>query len=355
VGSDVAIAMLAARTIFAASLVAACTPASVPVEVEEAKSEPAPVEAPAPATTRIDFTPKAPAPAPAPTQPSVFASKSFPKNVHAAVVNNWSDHAWSVDIVDTQLVEGSALAKAIDELAAAHEASPEAEDGSFEHADLPAGHIAIPKGWKVGDTWTLLTRSGTVTRKAKGFSITIPAGSGTYHFDVELGPAPKGEKGPAIAVRGSGMAPTITKPEAVPLATLGEGALAKIRKAAHGKAEPAQNETLRAHPPKEKNVRVFAGRFPGGRTHVIFVSIVDDEMDFTPFSALLFARADGTIERTKASDAIGEMRAWAIVDLDGDGVDEIVYEDEYHEGWYLDMLYWNGDRPKTRTLTGDGV
>src|SRR5262249_44059186 len=151
-----------------------------------------------------------------------------------------------------------------------------------------------------------------------------------YHFEVKLGTAPKSEKGPAIAVRGSGMAPTIAKPEAVPLATLGEDALAKIRKAAHGKAEPEQNETLRAHPPQEKHVKVFAGRFPGGRTHAIFVAIADDEQDFTPFSVLLFAHGDGTIERVKASDAIGEMRAWAIVDLDGDGLDEIVFEDEYH-------------------------
>ncbi|HWB76306.1 MAG TPA: hypothetical protein VG755_15150 [Nannocystaceae bacterium] len=350
--------MLAARTFLLALLVAACTPASTPVEVEPAKSEPTPVEpSAAPAVADVPIATPTPAPivAPEPTQPSVFASASFPKNVHAALVNTWSDHAWSVDIVDTQLVEGSALAKAIDELAAAHEASPEAEDGYFEHADLPAGHLAIPKGWKVGDTWTLLTRNGTLTRKAKGFSITIPAGSGTYHFDVKLGIAPKGEKGPAIAVRGSGMAPTIAKPEALPLATLGEGALAKIRKAARGKAEPEQNETLRTHPPKAKNVRVFAGRFPGGRTHAIFVSIVDDELELTPFSALLFARADGTIERVKASDAIGEMRAWAIVDLDGDGLDEIVYEDEYHEGWYLDLLYWQHEQPKTRTLTGDGI
>lgn len=354
-GSDVAIAMLAARTTFVALLVAACTPASAPVEVDQPPLEPVPVEA-APAVPSI-VPVEAPAPvvAPVPTQPSVFAAKSFPKNVYAAIVDSWADHEWSVDIVDTPLVEGSELAKAIDELAAAHAGSPEAEDGSFEHANLPAGHIAIPKGWKVGDTWTLLTRSGTVTRKVEGFSITIPSGSGTYHFDVDLGPAAKREKGPAIAVRGSGMAPTLTKPEPVPFATLGEGALAKIRKALPGKAYPEQKATLRAHPPQEKHVHVFAGRFPGGRTHAIFVSIVDAEQNFTPYSALLFAHGDGTIERFKASDAVGEMRAWAIVDLDGDGVDEIVYEDEYHEGWYLDLVHWKNEQPKTRTLTGDGI
>ena len=355
-GSDVAIAMLAARTISVALLVAACTPASVPVEVDE---EPAVVAAPAtPAIAEIPIEASVPVVAPVPTEPSVFAAKSFPKHVHAAVIGGWESHAqrWIVDIVDTELVEGSELDHAIDALAAAQQSGTSGGDESyFEHAELPAGHVAIPKGWKVGDTWTLLTPAGTVRRKVKGFAITIPGGSGTYHFEVDLGAAPKGAKGPAIATRGSGLAPTLVKPEAVPLATLGEGALAKIRAALPGKAEPEQNETLRAHPPKEKNVRVFAGRFPGGRTHAIFVSIVDDEMDFTPFSALLFARGDGTIERVKASDAIGEMRAWAIVDLDGDGVDEIVYEDEYHEGWYLDLLYWKGERPKTRTLTGDGI
>ena len=44
-----------------------------------------------------------------------------------------------------------------------------------------------------------------------------------------------------------------------------------------------------------------------------------------------------------------------VFDVDGDGRDEVFYEDAYHEGWYLKMLQWEGDTPRARTLTGDGI
>jgi hypothetical protein len=336
-----------------ALVLAACTSATPPVAQDEVPIEPPPVEVPPAPAPPVHVEPVAPEPPVAPAiEPALAASKTFPKNIFAAGTDEWIEHKWTVDIVDFEIKDGSALDKAFAEMAAAHTD----EDGSFEHADLPKGHIAIPKGWKVGDTWTLLTRDGTLTRKVKGFSATFPSGSGTYHFNVELGAAAKSAKGPAIAIRGTGMTPTLAKPEVLAVDVLGEGALAKIAAALPRKLESWQRATLRKHPLQAKHVEVLAGRFPGGRTHAIFVRIeADAGSDDGDISELLFAHDDGSIEQHSISPVAGTFTPFAIIDLDGDGLDEIVYEDAYHEGWYFQLLWWKGDKPKVRTLTGDGV
>jgi hypothetical protein len=351
--SDVGLSMR--RATLTALVLVACTSATPPAAQDEQPVEPVPGEGPPAPAPPVHVEPPATAPTPtvAPT-PALAAAKNFPKNVFAAGPDTWTERPiWSVDIVDFGIKEGSAVDKAFAEMEAAHTD----EDGGFlEHTVLPKGHPAIPKGWKVGDTWTLIARDGTTTKKVTGFSATFPAGSGTYHFNVELGPAKKSAKGPAIAIRGEGMTPTLAKPEPLAVDVLGEGALAKIAAALPRKLEPWQRATLRKHPLAAKHVEVLAGRFPGGRTHAIFVHIeADADSEDGDVSELLFAHDDGSIAQHSISPVAGTFTPFAIIDLDGDGLDELVYEDAYHEGWYFQLLWWKDDKPKVRTLTGDGV
>jgi len=51
----------------------------------------------------------------------------------------------------------------------------------------------------------------------------------------------------------------------------------------------------------------------------------------------------------------GTAALFGLLDVDGDGLDELFFEDAYHEGWYLEMLQWKGDEPVERTVTGDGL
>lgn len=49
------------------------------------------------------------------------------------------------------------------------------------------------------------------------------------------------------------------------------------------------------------------------------------------------------------------MELPGIVDLDGDGTDEVAHDDSYHEGWYVELLHWIDGRPVHHTLSGDGA
>jgi hypothetical protein len=70
---------------------------------------------------------------------------------------------------------------------------------------------------------------------------------------------------------------------------------------------------------------------------------------------MLFVRTGGKIEFFRQADVLGEMTFVALGDLDGDARDEVLYEDAYHEGWYVVLVHWTGTKPKVRVLTGDGL
>ncbi|MBC8073334.1 MAG: hypothetical protein IAG13_33750, partial [Deltaproteobacteria bacterium] len=184
----------------------------------------------------------------------------------------------------------------------------------------------------------------------------VSAGSGTLHFHVRLGAAPKHAKGPALAVRQRAPkdAVKLAMPAPVAITVLGEDALVDITRTLTAKLDVDQRKLLRRHPLRPKHVEVFAGRFPGGRTHAIIVRLAVPDED-PVVSGVLFAKQDGSVELVAISGVWGELEMFAMVDLDGDGIDELVYEDAYHEGWYLQLLYWKKGAPKIRTLTGDGV
>jgi hypothetical protein len=65
-------------------------------------------------------------------------------------------------------------------------------------------------------------------------------------------------------------------------------------------------------------------------------------------------KADGSVEMAVMPD-IGTVGIYGLLDVDGDGFDEVFYEDSYHEGWYAMMMQWEDGKPQPRTLTGDGL
>jgi hypothetical protein len=303
---------------------------AMPAAPQEASREPRPRESDTAEALVIAGKPLVPA-------------RRFPGTVYGALVDP-NEGQWVVDVIDFEPAEDSALVQAINA----------AEDRMI--AELPAGHVGIPKGWAKGDSWTLVTRAGTVTLNAASIGVGISDGSGVMHLDVRLGHAAKGAKGPALALRGKAgaSAPKLVAPTPVAITLLGDDVLPRLAAALRTKIEPAQAGTLRQHALAEKHVRAFVGRFPGGRTHAIFVTVRGTGDDPT-VSQLLFARDDGTIEPYVVAQVFGELEPFAIIDLDGDGLDEIAYEDAYHEGWYFELVHWKQGRPHSRTLTGDGL
>jgi hypothetical protein len=189
-------------------------------------------------------------------------------------------------------------------------------------------------------------------------------GSGKLHLYVRLGDAPARQKSPAIALRGHlPLTTTLAVPEPLAKSTITKGMRGRIDKAL---ARPIARELkeeleefralVEAIPILAADVKAYPGRFPGGRTHVVFVQTGPASADNgTAISGVLTLKADGSVEFVHLAGVWGSVSLLGLLDVDGDGVDEVFFEDEYHEGWSLEMIQWQDEKPRRRTLSGDGL
>ena len=337
-----------------------------PAEPPKPTEPPTPAEPPKPAEPAPDVVAE-----PAPPAATGLAGplpgvkdKKTPAVVFAALADRESGE-WEVDIVDFSGMDVKKLEKKAEaEMMAVLEGGGDEEgsEGAPKKAkpnilETKAGKALIPAGFAVGDPWTLITPKGAEHRTAKGFRAVLMEGSDTMHFYVRLGKAPKGTDKPAVALRGH--LPTETKlavPTPVTPISLGPDLLDKLSSAyAEKNEEPLVREIMEKRPIEQKDVKLYPGRFPGNRTHAAFLFADVDGDDDPPLSAFLFAKSDGTAETFVIPDVLGTVELLGMLDVDGDGRDEVFYEDAYHEGWYLMMMQWDGETPRSRTLTGDGL
>lgn len=331
------------------------------VKAAEAKGE-TKVEPPAPVepTPEVAAPPRAAGLVPSPLPAA--KDEAAPAVVFAALPDR-NTREWEIDIVDFSGMDVKALEKKLDaDMKAMFEGG---EGGEEEASDEPPnpfatkdGKALVPAGFAVGDPWTLITTRGAEHRTAKGFHAMIMEGSGQLHFYVRLGKAPKGigELEPAVALRGH--LPTTTRlelPKAVSPIDLGPDVLDRLVTTLVEELEPEAREILKAKPVEQSEVKLYPGRFPGGRTHAAFVLANENSETNPPVSAFLFTRADGSAEVAVIPDVLGTVALVGLIDLDGDGFDEIIYEDGYHEGWYAMLMQWEGETPTRRVLTGDGI
>lgn len=299
--------------------------------------------------------------------------KATPAVVFAALPDR-NTREWEIDVVDFAGMDVKPLERKLEADMKAMWARAEAEGGEGgeegeggddgeEASDEPpnpfatkAGKKLVPAGFAVGDPWTLVTTKGAEHRTAKGFRATLMEGSGQVHFYVQLGKAPKdiGELEPAVAFRGH--LPVTTKlalPKPVAPSDAGPDVLDAIV-SAYTKLLREEHPMITATDPiTQKDVKLYPGRFPGGRTHAAFIDAKRSEEEM-PRTAFLFVKADGSVEMAVMPD-IGTVGIYGLLDVDGDGFDEVFYEDSYHEGWYAMMMQWEGGKPEPRTLTGDGI
>ncbi len=325
------------RTVLLAACIACTckpTPATTPAAQPDLPS--------APPVTTVTTPPPADTPPP-PTEPTAETPPQFPATVYASYPDR---KTWIVAISDLPEADTAALEKRLT-------AEPESTE-----LELPIGDPTLPPGFAIGDPWTLITRTGCEQQTATGFSGVISGGSGTLFFTVRLGPAAKSAKGPVLAVRGpiSATAKLIT-PAPVRPSTLAKTTLPKTVEVIDPHLEPE----IRAVIPKikftDKHLKLYPGRFPGGRSHVGFLAAKapGEENATLPISGIVFAYPDGRVEFFAAAVTWGTATMLALVDIDGDGLDEILYDDTYFEGGYVQLIHWKEGRPFTRTLTGDGL
>ena len=330
----------------------ACTPSTAPrdaapVVEDEPELEPDPEPAAEPvaepeAEREPEPEPEAePEPEPEPEQiPQVRAAKGFPKNVHAAYVD--PERGWTVDKIDPWGRRHERVWKAL-----GLEELDNVEDFELE----PRGP-GVPRGWKHGDVWTLITRQGVMRRRVARFG--LDQGPGEVHLRIELRRARGVGRATALAIRGTDVPDDLRlrKPERAPDSDIDRGWLRDtIVTAAKDREDRRMFRKARI---QERHVKVFRARLPPPYTDVVVLDApVRGDEDGGRASALVVrSSADAYV---RASDYQGRIKIVSVLDINRDGVDEIVFNDSYYEGDYDHLLYFEGGKPKVRTLSGDGA
>jgi hypothetical protein len=250
----------------------------------------------------------------------------------------------SIDLID--LGEGEEVMA----LAEAHEHP----DGIS--ATLPAT-AELPAGFAVGDEWVVATATGE--RHGKAVAFGAMGGASEVHFIVVLDTAAEGLAARAGAWKG----PIPTLRDAKPVVMTkgsGKALLGSIEAGILAAADPDAKAALSRKPIAAKHLTAVEGRFPGGFTHLVAMArplAPENDIGSEHVAALLLVDATGRVEAIDAPHlSIDRAEVAHLVDLEGDGVDEVIYDSSYYEGSYRLLLTWDAaGKAVRRTLGGDGA
>jgi len=252
-----------------------------------------------------------------------------------------------VDIIDLPAAEGEAVGSLVE------------QHGTFfegPYGAVPANDPRVPARFRLGQRLAVITERGVVTLKVQGFGAA--GGASESHFFLVLDGSP----------RHAGLRGLVLPPEQVPAGVRLVPA-AKGRRA--GAVPPARlararRNLLKALPaferlrlgPELSRTRAYAirGRFPGGAR--LLVALGPAEVGFDErATALLLADARGRLVRTlqPVERTLEQYVPLYTVDLDQDGIDEVVLQSSYYEGAYLHLLHFDEGEIEVLTLTGDGA
>lgn len=110
-----------------------------------------------------------------------------------------------------------------------------------------------------------------------------------------------------------------------------------------------------------KTTQVVRGNFGGGYNALVFLLWRIEEPEGYASIELYSAwfavnEATGAVlELSKPEQSIYYNWGDYIGDVDGDGIDEVIYSSAYYEGHYYLLLDWDAAQPDFQMLTGDGA
>lgn len=299
--------------------------------------EPAPKQTDPPAQPAVE-APKAPAAeVPAPKPPAAPLAITA---LRAAFVR---DNALHVEVL-------------VDD---AHDALIEAAPDDQIDALLPLSTTLLPEADRAPVSYTILTDAGPVT--AALTRNAIAARGGVPHiFHVADLPAGVTDAKHLIAVLASGPLPSTARSRAAEPATapLAAPIVQRVRdQLAASKGDPTAKDRLKP----EEDLSAYRGAFGGGFTQLITYSIaypegVEDEHMESKTSGMFFTDDAGTIFREALTEpTTGYIEVEKVVDVEGDGVEEIIYSIAYYEGYFAHILQMKGEQVTSALLTGDGA
>jgi hypothetical protein len=275
----------------------------------------------------------------APAKPGVDPSALYWASTSETVVRS------TIDLID--LPDGEMIMA----LAEAHEHP----DGI--NATLPKT-AKLPAGFAVGDEWVVATTVGERRGKAVAFGAT--GGASEVQFVVVIDAA-----GTGLAARASawtGPIPTLRAPKVIDLAKdeRGKELFRRLEPAIVAATDPSALAALKGKRLVAEHLTVVEGRFPNGSTYLVSLTrpVADEEeFDSDHVAGLLLADATGRIEAIAVPGmTFDSYEVHYLVDLEGDGIDEVVYDSSYYEGSYRVLITWDAaGKPVQRTLGGDGA
>lgn len=252
-----------------------------------------------------------------------------------------------VDIIDLPAAEGEAVGALVE------------QHGTFfegPYGPVPADDPRVPSRFRVGQTLAVVTERGVVELKIVGFGAA--GGASESHFFVVLEglPSHAGLRGlvlrPEHAAATAKLTPAVRGrgPGAVPRARVARARRSLLRTLRPFDRLRLGPELARSH------AAAIRGRFPGGAALLVALGPRSNDFDERA-TTLLLADARGELVRTlqPVERTLEQYRPLYTVDVDGDGIDEVVLESSYYEGAYLHLLHFSDGEIEVITLTGDGA
>lgn len=223
----------------------------------------------------------------------------------------------------------------------------------------------FPKEFAIGDEWYVVGAKGLDVGKVVGFGAS--GGASESHWMIVLGDVPEGDSSLAWPKADGDPSKTaiLAKPgKLAPKSPEGSAALEAVRKALPGLLDADATKVMKGKKLRRKHVRIWTPRTPVADTVLVQVNVPIDDEEEGPeahVAGLLWVDAKGTVTAlSKPSFSLDREDVEHFVDLDGDGVDEIVFDRSYYEGSYSFLAAYEKDASgkgawTTYQLGGDGA
>ena len=219
---------------------------------------------------------------------------------------------------------------------------------------IPHDEPLLPERFKVGQRYLVITTGGPVTISLRDFDAFM--GAGETHLRLHLEPFPVKARSGGLAMPAESVKdPSRLKLRALRRERLPALALKAVIDAANAGLSDADKDKLGKRRIAAGDVRAWSGQFPAGLKWVVSVT---RKLDVTEYVAgFELVGVDGKVGATLSAPGVtlNHSEALFALDLDGDGKEEIIFDDDYYEGHYRMLLRWEGDVPKAMVLTGDGA
>jgi hypothetical protein len=233
--------------------------------------------------------------------------------------------------------------------------SPETDEDGYILYPKALAEVKLPT--KAGDEWTILSPEGQ--SKATVETILLGRGASEYHIIAKA----KTAKVPDGVLLGFPPGATVkpqklTAPAAV-TEKLAKEARKRFTKELTKAAAPKAAKAAAAAGGRPKAFERFAGKFADGAEEFVTFEVKKKNQfpDVERLTGAVFAKRDGSITHAyyPPDFRIDRVTLLAVVDLEGDGFDELVVCSHYYEGSYYSLVFWDGKTWQSRGLAGDGA